>query len=429
MRENISIQIGKCGIQFGHEFWKQISSDHFINPSGQISSQKIYNRNENLFSFFREQTNGLFIPRTILFDLEPREIQILKNGTYSKFYPETNIIHRTEGSGNNWSNGYIRALEIIQKIEEIFRKDSEKCDSIGSFNIFHSITGGTGSGSTCLILETIREHYPGKIINCYSIIPNQTGQSDIVVQPYNSVLSIRWLNYYADSVILFENESISRILQDENKNFCVGYTQINSIAAKIINNFTLPLRFWDYTETSFESIISTLIPIPNLHFLFGALSDIQVPGKKKIFNSVFPENIRQLLKNKTICSEWKNGKLVASTFFLKEMGIDFKDPYSLKKIFQESNVDFVNWAPISNQKIDLNSLNSTTNFTQENTALFNHSGINNIFMRMGQQFDILKKRNAFLSNFLREFSQRDGKEIFDESRESIEKIITAYNKI
>jgi hypothetical protein len=29
-----TIQVGKCGIQLGHEYWKQISSESFINPNG-----------------------------------------------------------------------------------------------------------------------------------------------------------------------------------------------------------------------------------------------------------------------------------------------------------------------------------------------------------------------------------------------------------
>jgi len=135
MQENITIQIGKCGIQLGHEFWKQVSSEHSITPTGLISSYKSSSKKQNFRNFFREIDGGSYIPRTILFDLEPRKINILKNGTYSKFYEEDNIISGTEGSGNNWSNGYIQALEINQMIEEKLRRHSENCNSIGSFNI------------------------------------------------------------------------------------------------------------------------------------------------------------------------------------------------------------------------------------------------------------------------------------------------------
>ena len=79
------------------------------------------------------------------------------------------------------------------------------------------------------------KNFPGKIINCYSVIPNQTGQSDIVVHPYNSVLSMRWLYYYADCVTLFENESLGKILQNENTTSHINYNNLNLIGAKIIS--------------------------------------------------------------------------------------------------------------------------------------------------------------------------------------------------
>ena len=81
-----------------------------------------------------------------------------------------------------------------------------------TFSIFHSLVGGTGSGSGSYILELIKDEFLGKFITSYSIIPNQKQHSDTVVQPYNSILSIRWLTLYCDSVVFFENNSIEKII-------------------------------------------------------------------------------------------------------------------------------------------------------------------------------------------------------------------------
>jgi len=428
MQENITVQIGKCGIQLGHEFWKQISCEHFIDPRGMKCNFNSFKKNECVSNFFREFSNGFYVPRTVLFDLEPREIQNLKGGNFSKFYENADIITRTEGSGNNWSNGYIRALEINQEIEETFRKLSEKCHSVGSFNLFHSITGGTGSGSTCVLLETIKEHFPGKIINCYSVIPNQTGQSDIVVQPYNSVLSTRWLNYYSDCVLLFQNDALNRIIQNNYKTFRINYSHLNSLAAKTISSLTLPMRLWEYTGTNFEGIISSLVPYLNLHFLFGTISDYNISGEKKHVSSSYPENIRSLLKNKTVSFKWDSGKLISSTYFLNKKFFSKLNWKILKKVYQDFDIRFINWISPRIQEIDYNGLNSHQNQIEGDVCIFNHTGIRRIFMKMKNQFDILKKRNAFVTSFLKEFSQRDGQDIFDESRESIEKIISSYNE-
>jgi tubulin gamma len=187
------------------------------------------------------------------------------------------------------------------------------------------------------------------------------------------------------------------------------------------------LRFQNYTETNFESIISSSIPISNLHFLFGSASNLQILGGEKNIDKIFPENIRQLLKNKTINFNWKSGKLISSMFFFKNKGdININSKIS-KKIFRDFNISYINWAPVSIQEIRSNFSDLNINSLGIDCCIFNHTGIKEIFIKIGNQFDILKKRNAFVDNFLKEFSQRDGEEIFEESRESIEKIISAYH--
>ena len=49
--------------------------------------------------------------------------------------------------------------------------------------------GGTGSGLGMLMLGYIRENYPELITSTYSVFPSKK-VSDIVVEPYNTVLSM-----------------------------------------------------------------------------------------------------------------------------------------------------------------------------------------------------------------------------------------------
>lgn len=60
MRETISIQVGKCGILLGHEFWKKISIEHAINPDGSISFQG-FSKKEGLNLHFSENYRMEFI--------------------------------------------------------------------------------------------------------------------------------------------------------------------------------------------------------------------------------------------------------------------------------------------------------------------------------------------------------------------------------
>jgi tubulin gamma len=69
------------------------------------------------------------------------------------------------------------------------------------FFLCHSIAGGTGSGLGSLLLEHLNDRYPKKLLNTFSVFPNTEEVSDVVVQPYNSVLSMSRLTEYADSTV------------------------------------------------------------------------------------------------------------------------------------------------------------------------------------------------------------------------------------
>lgn len=65
--------------------------------------------------------------------------------------------------------------------------------------LLHSIAGGTGSGLGSFLLERLNDRFPKRIIQTYSIFPDNQADS-VVVHPYNSLLSMRRLTEFADSV-------------------------------------------------------------------------------------------------------------------------------------------------------------------------------------------------------------------------------------
>lgn len=80
--------------------------------------------------------------------------------------------------------------------------------------MLHSIAGGTGSGLGSFLLERLNDQFPKKIIQTYSVFPDTTNSGDVVVHPYNSILSMRRLTQNADSVVVLDNGALSRIAAD-----------------------------------------------------------------------------------------------------------------------------------------------------------------------------------------------------------------------
>lgn len=61
---------------------------------------------------------------------------------------------------------------MVESVLDVVRKESESCDSLQGFQLAHSLGGGTGSGMGTLLLSKIREEYPDRIMNTFSVFPS-----------------------------------------------------------------------------------------------------------------------------------------------------------------------------------------------------------------------------------------------------------------
>ncbi len=75
------------------------------------------------------------------------------------------------------------------------------------FQLTHSLGGGTGSGMGTLLISKIREEYPDRIMNTYSVVPSPK-VSDTVVEPYNATLSVHQLVENTDETYCIDNEAL-----------------------------------------------------------------------------------------------------------------------------------------------------------------------------------------------------------------------------
>lgn len=137
--------------------------------------------------FFDQADDEQYLPRSILIDLEPRVIHGILNSEYKNLYNMENIyVHQDGGgAGNNWAAGYDLAEKVSDDVLEMIDREANNAESLEGFVLCHSIAGGTGSGFGSHLLERLQERYPKKLIQTYSVFPNQheSAGSDVVVQP------------------------------------------------------------------------------------------------------------------------------------------------------------------------------------------------------------------------------------------------------
>ena len=69
-------------------------------------------------------------------------------------------------------NEYLSGAELVDSVLDVVRKEAESCDCLQGFQLTHSLGGGTGSGMGTLLISKIREEYPDRIMNTYSVVPS-----------------------------------------------------------------------------------------------------------------------------------------------------------------------------------------------------------------------------------------------------------------
>uniref|UniRef100_UPI0037E7B982 tubulin, beta 6 class V isoform X4 n=1 Tax=Semicossyphus pulcher TaxID=241346 RepID=UPI0037E7B982 len=218
MREIVHIQAGQCGNQIGTKFWEVISDEHGIDPAGSyVGDSSLQLDRVNVY--YNEASSHKYVPRAVLVDLEPGTMDSVRSGAFGQLFRPDNFIFGQTGAGNNWAKGhYTEGAELVDSVLDIVRKECEHCDCLQGFQLTHSLGGGTGSGMGTLLISKIREEYPDRIMNTFSVMPSPK-VSDTVVEPYNATLSVHQLVENTDETFIGNSTAIQELFKRISEQF------------------------------------------------------------------------------------------------------------------------------------------------------------------------------------------------------------------
>lgn len=409
MREIITLQVGQCGNQIGSSFWERLA---MLHPKIQPTQ------------YFYLADDNTPIPRAILFDLEPRVISTI---TQNNFFNHENIFVSNEGggAGNNWASGYLFGKNSKNEIFEIIQREAENSDMLEAFQILHSIAGGTGSGMGSCLIEELRDDFPKTLIQSVSVFPNNDEVSDVVVQPYNSMLTLKRLNKYCDSVFVMDNGALGRISSESLRIKHPSYETINSLISTVLCASSTTIRNPTYMYSSLRSIISTCIPIKSMNFIIPSYTPfINKDVKQFIRKTTVNDILNRLMINKNKMANTETRAIIASlTFFVNTTEIN-EVQRSLIRIQDKQSINFVPWMPPSFHAVICQEPNIPAEQIS-GLSLINSTGIAILLKKICSQYDKLKNKNAFTEMYKKHLN---GLDEFDESREVIENVILEYEK-
>jgi tubulin beta len=395
MREIITLQAGQCGNQIGHHFWQTVSGEHGIDRQGHYNGEED-KQLKRMPVFYNESSTGRFVPRALLFDMEPGTLNFVRSDEWGSLYHPNSYIFGRTGAGNNWAKGfYGDGAQLVTAVKDQVRKMMESCTSPQGICTFHSTGGGTGSGCCSLLMEYFKADYVKLVRQSYSIYPSPQ-VSDVVVEPYNCVLTQNRLISEIDITVCLDNEALYSICSDTLEIMNPTYADLNRLCSLVVCGLTSSLRFPGKLNIDLRKNLVNLVPQPRLHFLCPSFAPLHTPRVDDYRNfSVADLTTQAFDANNLMCHiDPRSGKFLACGMIYRgDCATQQVDEEILRIQTQYSN-NFVDFIPhnIKTSVVDV----PHSGFTRSATMLCNTTSIIGMFRRIDDNFNAMFRKNAFV---------------------------------
>ncbi|XP_049884235.1 tubulin beta chain-like [Pectinophora gossypiella] len=395
MREIVHVQAGQCGNQIGSKFWEIISDEHGVDSTGQYHGENPQQL-ERINVYYNEAGSGKFVPRAVLVDLEPGTMDSVRSGPYGQLFRPDNFVFGQSGAGNNWAKGhYTEGAELVDSVMDVIRKEAEGCDCLQGFQLTHSLGGGTGSGMGTLLLSKIREEFPDRIMNTFSVVPSPK-VSEVVLEPYNATLSVHQLVENTDMSFCIDNEALYNICFRTLRLASPSYGDLNHLISLTMSGVTTCLRFPGQLNADLRKLAVNMVPFPRLHFFMPGFAPLTA---KNSFN-YRPQSVSELMSQMfnpgnmmTACDPRHGRYLTVATMFRGNMSMREVDEQVLS-IQNKNSSYFVEWIP-HNLKVAVCDV-PPRGLKMSATFIGNSTAVQEIFKRISEQFTAMFRRRAFL---------------------------------
>ncbi|KOC68978.1 Tubulin beta-1 chain [Habropoda laboriosa] len=395
MREIVHVQVGQCGNKIGEKFWELISDEHGLNADGIFSGDSDLQL-QRMNVYFVEGPVNRFVPRAVLVDLDPASLDDVLSGPFGRLFKPENFAAGRAGAANNWAKGYYtEGADLADLALDLIRTEAEGCDLMQGIQMVHSVGGGTGAGMGALLMGKLKEEYPERIVKAYSVLPSSE-MSDVVVEPYNAVLSLSRSIECTDQTYCVDNRAMSYICTHVLKLATPTFSDANRLISGCMSGITTCFRFPGQLNTDLRKLQVNLVPFPRLHFF--------VPGYAPLFSRAaapykvlsVPELAQQLFHANSmfVYCDPKMGKfLTLAAIFRGRMSSKRVDEQMLS-VRNKNSPYFVEWIPnnVQTAMCDI----GPRGLSMSASMISNTTAIHEPFKQLAHVFDGMLKKKAYL---------------------------------
>jgi tubulin epsilon len=463
-REIITVQVGQCGNQIGRAFWSQALQEHAgaasFAPREGRTAPAAARFDEAMGTFFRNvdprSSTGADVPRdgtgsapigslrarAVLVDMEDSVVKETSTGPLGELFESQLCVTDSYGAGNNWAHGFgVYGPQHSDALREAVRNAAERCDSLQSFFLMHSMGGGTGSGLGTYVLSQLEDDYPGVFRFVTAVFPS--ADDDVVTSPYNTVLALRQLTDHADCVLPVDNASLARAVQagegnaQPNENSSEGgkpkegFDQMNGVVASVLSDLTSSMRFAGSLNVDLGEITTNLVPFPRLHYLLPSLSPL--PSSKRALGKGdgFPRHraLRQMFgeafspRNQLMAVDPRSSRFLAAGLFARGDVVVSEMNDGVAKL--QSQLDMIHWNR-EGFKTGLCSVPPLGRHQPRSLlCLANSCCMVDVLSDFQDRFEKLYKRRAMVHHY----TQYIAGDVFEEAMESLVELSDGYMRL
>lgn len=403
------------------QFWHVISHEHSVDyQSGRFQGTSALQL-ERINVFFNATASKRFYARSIVIDTEASTIQRLASS--SQLYRPENFVAGSESAGNNFARGYhTDGAEILDQVLDNTRREVENVDSLQGFQLLHSIGGGTGSGLTSLIMEALVTQYPDNLLCNYVTIPSPN-MSQVVVEPYNALLSFPALVNNSHLTFCLDNEALFQICNRNLKIPGSGYEHINHIVALTMSGITTCLRFPGQLNAGLRKIYVNMVPFPRLHFLIPGFAPLVTCKQQQFSKGTVSELVQQIFSsNNLLCAiDLRKGKLLTAAGIFRGHMSPREVDQLMTGVRNKNLHNFVEWIP-NNIKTAICDI-PPRGLKMSATFIGNTTAIQSLFQRLLDGSTIMLRRKAHLHWYTGEGMEEQE---FIDAQSELQQIIDDY---
>lgn len=430
MREVVSVNIGQAGCQIGNGSWELYCLEHGIQPDGYLNQDLHVPDAPGYDTFFSETGAGKYVPRAVFVDLEPGVVDEIRSGKFKDLFHPDLLISGTEDAANNYARGhYTVGKGLLDVTMERLRKLTEQSEGLQGFLFTHSIGGGTGSGFGSLLLDQIAEEFGKKTKLEYAVHPAPQVSSS-VVEPYNAVLATH--STQADCTFMVDNEAIYDICRMHLGVVRPRMLNLNRLIGQVQLSITASLRFSGPLNVDLNEFQTNLVPFPRMHFpLISYAPVVSSANLHHVTNNVSEITSACLEKsNQLVKCDAAAGKYMAVCLLYRGDVVTRDVQAAIRQV--KTRVQLVDWcptgfkvgicskAPVYVPEGDLSAAERAV------CMLANLTAIAESWRRLGEKFDLMYKKRAFVHWYVGE-GMEEGE--FGEARESLEALIRDYEEV